>query len=436
MAIDLHRQFIDFVNANSLFKKDDVLLVGVSAGIDSMTLCHLLLKEDIRFHIAHVNYNLRGDESRGDEFFVRRFAQNYFIPVHVKNINEPPKGNTQQWARNIRYNFYEKIRIEQNLDYIATGHQFDDQIETFLLNFTRGSGINGLKGIAIRRNNIIRPLLFARKSIIESYAKKNNVDWREDTTNAEDKYNRNIIRHHIVPHLNQLRENDEGMRRTFELCQNLQVWIHEYFSKKLNSYQQKKNEWRIALNDFNQSTGQFELYQILNHFGFNSSQVQDIVATNHTGRKFISQSHLAVRDRTDILVRKKLRISYSEQVIEKFDSPINVVAGGKTIKFVIEDGNTIDKELNRCYFDLTEIIWPLTIRRWRSGDRFQPFGMFGKTKKVSDLLVHLKLSFFDKESTVVLVDGSDKILWVIGHRRSIHASVHESTRQCLVVEVE
>ena len=435
MASDLKEKFLAYVAENELFNKEDRLLVGVSGGVDSMVLCHLLLHEDITFQIAHVNYHLRKEASNGDEFFLRKYGQTYFIPVHVKNVTRAPDENTQNWARKIRYAYFEEILHQEKLDAILTAHHFDDQIETLILNFTRGSGISGIKGIASSRGLIKRPLLFARKSEILDYAKEQGISWREDATNSEDHYKRNIIRHHITPHLDTLRANDLGMRRTFSQIKQLDRWLRSHFSEILQSYRQENGEWHIPLADYHAEQSTFELFQLLKNLNFNLDQVESMIESSRTGSQFHSDTHMAIVDRDVLLIRKKIAIHYEEKEINDFNEDFSISIGNREIRFSKQAGNKVEKSHSRSYFDVRHLSWPLTIRRWRNGDRFQPFGMYGKTKKISDLHTHMKLSFFEKEETLVLVDSNEQILWVIGLRRAMHAPVLDDTPGCVVIDV-
>jgi len=401
-----------------------------------MVLCHLLIQEDITFEVAHVNYQLRGDESDKDEYFIRKFCQKYFIPFHLKRVDGKPDQNLQNWAREIRYGFFNKIIFENELAAIVTAHHFDDQIETLILNFTRGSGISGIKGIASKRGAIRRPLLFARKSEILDYAHANDISWREDQTNAEDHYKRNLIRHAITPALDQIRENDLGMRRTFSQIKQLDRWLIKHFSDQLKAHLSDSGEYKIPLLDYQRDHNSFELFQLIKCMDFNMDQVEQILNSGQTGKQFHSSSHIAVIDRDHLIIRQKISVNFEPTTIDLFQEPFDLPIDKRTIYFKVAEGNHVEKSHTRAYFDLNFIQWPLQLRKWKDGDRFQPFGMYGKTKKISDLAAHLKLSFFEKEELLVMTDAQDVILWVVGYRRSMHAVVTEGTPSCLIVEVQ
>ena len=435
MTTGFKEQFISFITESNLFTTQDRLLVGCSGGVDSMVLCHLLHELNYRFEVAHVNYRLRQKSSDYDEQFVSDFCQQHSIPFHNKQIFERPKGNVQAWARAIRYEFFETIRQKQQLDFVLTAHHFDDQVETFLLNFSRGTGLAGLIGIQDHFESIRRPLLFARKNELIEYASKKNINWREDASNDSDEYARNKIRHHIIPVLDEIRENDEGMRKSLQNLKQSHHWMDDYFNQRLAIHKTTLDEWTFELNRFNTNAGQFELFMLLRSLGFNYDQVGQMMKSNRTGTYYKSETHVASIDRGVIRCRANFATDFKELRINDVREPIEIKIGPHIMKFNNDKGLAIEKSTQKAYFDYDLIQWPLTIRPWRAGDKFKPFGMYGKQKKVSDLLVQLKLSYFEKEETMVLLDGNDNILWVAGYRRSIHAPITAQTESRLVVQL-
>ncbi len=435
MDSELKQKFFSYIEDEKLFSLDQPLLIGCSGGVDSMVLCHLLITADINFEVAHVNYGLRKRASDEDAHFVKKYCQQYFIPCHSKRVLKPSQGNVQDWARRIRYDFFDSILEEHYLQYVLTAHHFDDQIETFLLNFNRGSGLSGLTGIRSKRQNIRRPLLFARKKEILQYAKENHLTWREDETNEEDYYRRNKIRHDITPVLDGLREHDQGMRLSLSHLRALDDWLKAHFHHELTDHKNERGEIQLELNQYPNKDARFELYQLLRVVGFHANQAENMISSRRTGTQYHSDTHLAIIDRGIIRIREKITRYFGEKDITDFTEPYQMHIGQVDLSLKKISGNQVEKSHTRSYFDVQELQWPLKIRKWKTGEKFQPFGMYGKTKKVSDLLVQLKLSFFDKEETLVLTDASDVILWVIGHRRAIHAAVTPETRESLFIEV-
>ena len=435
MNSDLKEKFLAFINDEELFDLNQTVLLACSGGVDSMVLFHLLLSCDITFHVAHVNYRLRGKHSDADDRFVQSTCQNYFVPFHGKKIMSPPEGNTQEWARDIRFSFFDELAHAHHFDGVLIAQHFDDQIETCLLNFVRGSGLRGLIGIRAKRSHYRRPLLFARKQELLTYAHKFKIAWREDDTNAELYYQRNQIRHSVTPVLDKLRGHDAGMRHSLDHLKNLENWLSNHFDSRLQSFLNEKGEWRIEIDDFRSKTQQFELFQLLRIHEFTADQVDNMINSSRTGSQYKSKTHLAIIDRGTIRIRERIDSVHHEKILHDFNENFRLAIGTLELSFKKVPGNSVERSHTRSYFDLEHVMWPLKIRKWQHGDRFQPFGMYGKTKKISALLVQLRLSHFEKEETLVLLDSNDDILWVIGYRRSVHAPIVEHTQACLRISV-
>lgn len=424
--MDLLKAFLDFIQDHQLFDKSERLLVAVSGGVDSMVLVNLLHSAEFSFDIAHVNYGLRGAESFTDEGFVQNWGDAHQIPVYIHRPRYDGHSNVQVWARDVRYAYFDALMKSGGYHSLLTAHHFDDQIETFILNFTRGSGHEGLGGIRVRRGYIKRPLLFARKSDIQRFAVQHQLMWREDRTNATDNYLRNMVRHRIVPVLDELRGHDEGMRATLAQMAQLNQWMHDQMSAKLNAAYDEKGEWTIPWSTSSESGVLFDRYEMLHRFGFHFDQIQQMSQHTTTGNQFYTDTHIALLDRGMLRIRVRHQYSPDELL------PIDRYQQNDMIEFgaiELHVSNSIDPsaELNNHHIvlDADAVKWPLYLRRWREGDRFQPYGMFGKTKKVSDLLINLKLSIFDKQDTIILHDDSGTILWILGWRRSIHGCLSE-----------
>lgn len=433
MSAELQQHFSDYIKAEDLFTSDEKLLVACSGGIDSMVLCHLLLQLDYPFEIAHVNYGLRGEASNEDEKFVRRFGQQYFLPVHVHRVSPSSNKNIQEWARDIRYDFFNRLVSELEFDKILTAHHFDDQIETSLLNFTRGSGVAGLRGMKPKREKLVRPLLFARRNAIESYAKAKNIRWREDASNTKLVYRRNKIRHEIAPLLYSIRGTDKGMESTLQHLRELDGWMQDHFTSRLATFREINGHYKIPLNDFGEHHRTFELFQLLRPFRFNREQVDDLFHAQTNGAQITSHSHIAVKDRGFILIKPLMNPSFLTMMIYDNHFPITLQLGNASLRADLKTDTTIDINQHIAQFDKDNLDFPLIVRPWKKGDRFKPFGMYGKSKKVSDLFTHLKLSAFDKAESMILTDAKGKILWVVGWRRSEMAPVTEKTKQVIQI---
>ena len=418
-------RFTGFINQNKLFRKTDRILLAVSGGIDSVVMADLYHKAGFHFGIAHCNFGLRGKESDGDETFTQKLAQQYKVPFFTTRFNtsgyaSDHKISIQMAARELRYKWFEEIRSAEKFDFIATAHHLDDQVETFLINLIRGTGISGLHGISAKQEHIIRPLLFLYRDEIAEYAIRNRTVFREDSSNKDDKYIRNKIRLNIIPLLEEI--NPEFRHTITSEIKILRGW--EEIGKKEIKKELKgiiKKQKRNAIVDLIalKRSSQYELiaWEILSSFGFNSSVVSDILANidGSSGRTFLSPTHRLVADR-DTLIIQPIKTAQDNTVRMISEKRKNISWPVKLNFSVHENIPDLPIPAGKEFasLDYDKLVFPLEIRKWKPGDSFHPFGMKGK-KKVSDLLIDEKVSLPEKENTYVLC-SSGKIAWVIGRR--------------------
>lgn len=423
-----------FIRGNKLFNKKRRILVAVSGGMDSVVLCRLLHEAGYKTGIAHCNFNLRGKESDGDEKFVIKLAGSLNIPLYLARFStlkyaEEKGVSVQMAARELRYFWFEKIRIENRFDYIATAHHQDDETETFFINLIRGTGIAGLHGIKAKAGKIVRPLLFAGKKDIEEYVEKNKIKFREDSSNLSEKYLRNRIRLKLIPLLKEMNPDIEKtlkrdigrLRQTEDILKNI---IEE---KKQEIIKQDAGIIKLdiaklqALNH----TGLF-LFEFLKQYNFTGDIIDMIAAGLNatTGKLFYSSTHRLVKDR-EYLLLSPVAADKTEQTyyIGEGDKELKTPVHLKFRTVSISENIEISKEKNTGMFDYSKLHFPLTVRKWKKGDYFYPFGMKGK-KKLSDFFTDLKLSLNDKENTWLLCSGND-IIWVIGYRTDNRYRVKE-----------
>ena len=419
------RNFSSFIEVNKLFLKTDRILLAVSGGLDSVVMANLFHSTGLNFGIVHCNFGLRGPECDKDEGFTRRLDQKLRVPFFVRRFDTTAyaarnKISVQMAARELRYEWFEQVRISEKFQFIATAHHLDDQIETFLINMIRGTGISGLHGILPVQGTIIRPMMFACRKDIAIYAKENHIGFQEDSSNREDKYIRNKIRLKIIPLLEEI---NPDIRKTLTAEIGwLRYWeqigrqeIDKKFSEIVHHQQHKTLIDLRAL----KKTVPFELHawEILSKFGFNSSVVAGILSSidAKSGKTFFSPSYKAVKDRETLIIheistKKEASVKQISQKLRHILKPVR-------LKFSILDnakGTMIPAGKEFASLDYKKLTFPLEIRRWQTGDSFQPFGLRGK-KKVSDLLIDEKVPIPEKEKTFVLC-SSGKIAWVIGHR--------------------
>lgn len=417
--------FKEYILKEKIFKSDENILIAVSGGVDSVVLCHLFQQAKFNFGIAHCNFQLRGRDSDEDALFVENLAQQMKVPFYKINFDtttyvEKNKVSIQVAARELRYKWLEKIRAENNFNFIATAHHLDDSLETILYNFTKGCGIRGIHGILSKVNFIIRPLLFTYKKEVLNFAQQHKIQFREDVSNFSDKYSRNKIRLQVIPTLEKINpslqkttaKNIQRFKET-ELLFNYAVVL---LQKEITF--EKNNQLWIHLKKLVSSPApQTLLFEILRPFGFNNDQVEQMLNSigHQAGAVFSSPSHRVLLDRDYFVVKKMESMLYDRILID--DKVTNIsFPNGKLSFEKIKNEDDLDFSDQRVgYFNFSKISFPLTMRKWEAGDFFQPFGMHGKGKKVKKFLTDLKLNRFDKDKVWVLESGGE-ICWVIGLR--------------------
>ena len=435
------KNFIEYIEANSLCRATDRILVTVSGGIDSVVLLDLFHASGFETGVAHCNFHLRGEESDGDAAFVKSLATSYASEYHEKDFQTEQYAreegiSIQMAARDLRYQWFEEIRAAFKYDLIATAHNQDDILETFFINLSRGTGIRGLSGIPAKAGKLIRPLLFASRKKILAYTETKDIAYREDSSNASDKYLRNKIRRQLIP---MLEEQNPSFRKSLigtidNLLETEKMFAEEMArtKKKLLVYKGESVSIRIA--DLEKlEYRKTVLYEILAEFNFRSASIEDIIRSlrGPSGKKFFSPTHRLVKDRKDLIIttinEDKSRKYYIELYMGQINDPLD-------LEWIIVDHTRdfhIPKDPNVACLDLDLLNFPLILRHWQKGDYFQPFGMQGM-KKMSDFLIDAKVSLPDKENIWLLASGQ-KIVWVVGHRIDDRFRITTSTKQVLLI---
>lgn len=436
-------RFVQFVKEKQLFEPHQKVLLAISGGIDSMVLLHLFEKSRFDYGIVHCNFQLRGDESDKDEEFVKNQVLIHGVPAFFETFETQEYAglngiSIEMAARELRYEYFEKIRIENDFDFIATAHHQDDLIETFFLNLSRKTGIKGLSGIKEKTGKIVRPLLFASRNDIENYAHDNYIDFREDSSNNEVVFQRNFLRHKILPLFSEL--NPSFKKNILASVENLkdaeQVYSGFLSSEKSKVFTEHKNEKIINIDTLqNSSYPKILLLEILSEFNFNSSVVAEIFRSFSTdsGKQFFSKTHRVVKDRENLFISLIKENGDKIFYIEKDDIELFEPLDISIEKFPAEDFQIIKKSNVAC-IDLDEIEFPLLIRKWRQGDYFQPLGMTG-FKKVSDFFIDQKIPIHEKENIWLLCSGK-KIVWIMGHRIDNRFKITAQTRKALKIEIK
>ena len=437
------RAFEEFIALNKLFSKRQKVLLGVSGGIDSVVMCHLFKQTNFKFGIAHCNFSLRGEESNEDAEFVRQLAEELGCPYFEKKINtnwhsKRRKQSIQIVARDLRYEWFEKLRVEEKYDRIATAHHINDSVETMCYNLVKGCGIRGLHGILPKRNRIIRPLLFAYKSQILEFAETNKIEYREDSSNQLDKYSRNKIRNQVLPILKEINpvvsKTLAGNIQRFKEVESIYDWSIKYWKSRL--FKGARGGYQVDTNKFDKVPSiKTMLYEILKEFEFNATQVEQMLSVQESGKLFYSSTHRLLVDRQFWYITELEQPEYIEVIIDKFIEWVDLPDGGKIHFKILNSRNDIrfGNNLYEGFFDEKKLKFPIKFRKWQRGDVFKPFGMEGHSKKVSDFFIERKMNSFTKENTW-LMESKDRIAWIVGFRSDNRFRLTTYTKKVIIAK--
>ena len=434
--------FSQYVSENKIFHKNEKILLAVSGGIDSMIMTHIFSESDIMFGIAHCNFQLRGKESDRDEQFVKEYAAKYKLAFYHKSFDtaayaKENKISIQMAARDLRYKWFEEVRAENGFHWIALAHNQDDIVETMLINLSRGTGIRGLSGMNIKSGRLIRPLLYASRSMIEKYQQDKKIPFVEDSSNASIKYKRNRIRHIIIPEFEKLNPSfKNSVLETIQNIKEIKNLFLDQLSEKTNQIIHKEGG-NIQINihkliDLGHTNTY--LYELLIPYGFSHQIIPKITESlnSNSGKQFFSKTHRLVKDRDYLIltsIKETTGIEYKiESGITKMEAPVNLKIKkiSHSSKFTILSSDLI------ATFDFDLLKFPLKLRKWKQGDRFQPLGM-KQTKKLSDFFIDRKLSLPEKEN-IWLLTSEKQIIWVVGYRIDDRFKVSEKSKNLLQIE--
>ena len=432
-------KFQNHLNKNFPFLKEKRLLLATSGGIDSMVLVHLLHQLKYDFAVAHCNFQLRNSESDTDEFFVKSFCDEEKIEAFIQKFETKKFASDynlsiQLAARKLRYDWFYELLEQENFDYILTAHHLDDSLETFLINLSRGTGLDGLTGIPNQNDKIIRPLLVFSRNEIETFANENAILWREDSSNASDKYLRNKLRHDVVPILKELNPSFlSSFEKTIENLKQSQSMIDDA-SKLVYKIvvEENENELKINLKELLKLPNyNAYLYQWLKDYGFNAwNDIYDLVHAQ-SGKQVFSEDFLLLKDRFYLILSPKNDINRNQIYdIDKNFSQVNI-----PLKFdFCNVGDISISDSNSIFVDEDQLKFPLQLRKWQEGDVFHPFGMQG-SKKVSKYFKDEKLSLIDKLNKWLLC-SDDQIVWIVGMRQDERFKVTTNTTKILKITIQ
>ncbi len=437
------QQFLDYIKKNALFSEQDKILLAVSGGKDSVLMLQLFKLSNYNFSIAHCNFNLRADESQRDEAFVRLLAANLDVPLYVahfetKNYATQHQISTQMAARDLRYQWFEHLRVEKGFDYVALAHHQNDSIETLLLNLTRGTGISGLHGILPKREHLVRPLLFLSRQQIDELVEVNNIDFVADSSNESTKYARNKIRLNVIPHLEEINPN---LGQTFE--QNIQRFIEteevlrQFISQvKLSVSREENGATYLSIKKLQQLQPlKLILFELVKPFHFSNVVIDEILSSvdKQSGTSFYSRTHRATINRNEIMISAlSNEASQKQYFIHSTDEFITVE--NQKISVFYANSNFFEVNENKAFVDLDQLIFPLIVRFRQEGDRFMPLGM-KNFKKLSDFYIDHKVPLPQKDKIPLLVNGNGEIIWVAGLRQDNRYKVNATTKKVAIFEL-
>lgn len=392
-------------------------LLAISGGVDSMVLLDLFRHSVASFQVAHCNFQLRENDSIQDQLMVQQYCGRHQIPFHTINFDVEAfkaTGNysTEMACRLLRYRWFDEIMQVNHLDYLVTAHHLDDNIETFLINLSRGTGVSGLRGMKIlSHQNIFRPLLNFTKECLLTYAHENSIHWREDSSNGTDDYTRNKIRHHITPLLRELHPQfDSNFKHTLNILSDTEDFILNQIQSIRNDLIPHDFNCKIKISALDQlKPKDFIQFYLFDYYGFKDVDLINQLKQSDNSSELRSKTHRLIKEREYLILTQLSEIDSDEIIIEQEEVKINSL----NLKFVCSNGR-LDNASE--ILDGDQIQYPIRLRKAKEGDFFYPLGMNGKRKLISKFFKDLKFSKIEKEDAWLLVDNQDQILWVVNHR--------------------
>ena len=434
-----------YIETNHLLNFDRPVIVGFSGGGDSVSLLYILNRLGYKCVAAHCNFHLRGDESDHEEDFCIKFADDHNILLEkvdfdTKSFAAEQHISIEMAARELRYDWFEAIRVKYDAQAIAVAHHRDDSNETMLLNLIRGTGIRGLCGIRKKSGHVIRPLLCVGRNDLVQFLKENNLPFVTDSSNLSDEYTRNFIRLRLLPLMEEVNPSvGLALARTANhLLDTESIFIQSIEQAKKTLIQKTDNdEFRILINEIiNQPAPKTILYELISPFGFTREISDDIfhALNSEPGKKFKAPSSCfkLQKDRDCLIIFKQHKNLQEKYRVEENNADRDNLPVLITINKVENDKSfKIDKSPTTATFDYDKIKFPLFLRKWQPGDWFIPFGMNGR-KKISDYFSDHKFSIPEKEKTWILCCGED-IIWILGKRTDNRYRINDNTKNALII---
>lgn len=438
------QEFKNYIKQHALFMQKSKVLLAVSGGKDSVLMAHLFKQSGYNFGIAHCNFNLRGDEAKRDENFVIDLAKHLDAPLHIihfetKKYANEHKISTQMAARDLRYAWFQEIRVKHKYDVIALAQHRNDAVETVLINLIRGTGISGLHGILPKRDNLIRPILFLSRADIDQYVDESKFGFVEDSSNASSNYTRNKLRLQVIPHLREINPNlEQTFAENMERFSEIELFLNQQVEILRNRICKKQSDGMyISIAEIeNLSPKKLLLFELLKPFGFASVVVNEILKSlsSQSGTHFFSETHQALINRTDLIVSPKMEKQEGEiQFIHPETTEVKIF--DKMIQIAFSHKIEFDKDINKAFIDADELIYPLKIRAWQVGDKFKPIGMQGY-KKLSDFFIDKKIPLHLKNSIPIIENANGDIIWLAGLRQDNRYKITSNTKKVVIFELK
>ena len=440
--MELLQKFLAYIKKENLFDKKDHLLIAVSGGADSSVLCALCAATNFSFSLAHCNFQLRGEESDRDELFVKKLSEKYNVKLFLKTFDTVShaklnKTSIEETARNLRYDWFKQLlhdskATDNPFSFLLTAHHADDNVETVMMNFFRGTGIKGLKGILAKQQQIVRPLLFAKRKDIEEYAFTNQVEYITDSSNASNDYTRNLFRNEILPLIEKVYPEalNNVLRNIKRFAAVEYLYDESIVQIKQNLIEKKGDEIHIPVLKLLKSKPlQTVIYEIIKDAGFTALQVNEVEKLLHSdsGKYIKSASHIILINRKWLIISPVTSSQETKNIIveENVGNILFEVGNLQIIPSTVPENFAGDAMT--VYIDGVNFKYPLLLRKWKIGDYFYPLGMT-KKKKLSRFFIDLKLSLLQKEKCWVL-ESDKKIVWVIGYRIDERFKITSSSKQ-------
>lgn len=432
-------RFNNILDTKFNFLKNKKLLIACSGGLDSVVLAHLCSKLQLQITLAHCNFKLRAIESDEDAQFVQDLSKKLGVKALVKEFNvkafkEEGNYSTQMAARTLRYNWFNELLDSGKFDFVVTAHHADDALETFLINLSRGTGLDGLTGIPEINNKTVRPLLQFSREEIYLYAVENKLKWREDSSNASTIYVRNKLRLEAIPVLKETHpEFLNNFLKTQHFLQQTQLLVKEHINTVKHKLFIKDNNIIKILITHLQKLHPLTtyLYYLFSEYGFTQwNDIQTLINSAQSGKYVSSDTHRLIKDRTYLLLTT---LPNAQETVYTIKEPKEFKTEAFTLLFT-EVTQVTDKSNYVFYADASKLKFPLTVRKPQEGDWFLPFGMKGK-KKLSKFFKDEKLSLVEKENQWLLCSEND-IVWVIGRRGDDRFKASDSSKKIIKITVE